>query len=248
MVTQRIAMMPGCVQQAMAPQIDEAVARVLARRGIELVPLAGAGCCGALPHHLGREEDARAWAKRAIQAYEAGGCDGVLITATGCSAHLKDYAHLFLGDPVWEPRARAFAEAAKDFLELDQRRCQAGQRNLRVAYHPACSMTNSLKLSGLGEALLAASGFTLVPFGESHLCCGSAGSYSILQPELSGQLRDRKLAHLRAADPICWCPAISGAFSNWVRRAGAAYRGIAGLGRRRARPCCPLWNSQHPAR
>ena len=105
----------------MAPQIDEAVARVLARRGIELVPLEGAGCCGALPHHLGRDEDARAWAKRAIQAYEAGRYDGVLISATGCSAHLKDYAHLFLGDPVWEPRARAFAEARRIFWNLLRR-------------------------------------------------------------------------------------------------------------------------------
>jgi glycolate oxidase iron-sulfur subunit len=196
----RIALMGGCVQAAMAPQIDEAVARVLARRGIELVPLEGAGCCGALPHHLGRSEDAKAWAKRAIRAYEAGNYDGVLISATGCSAHLKDYTHLFLGDAAWEPRARGFAEAARDFLELvsplDRR-----LHRLRVAYHPACSMTNSLKLSGLGEKLLTASGFTLVPFAESHLCCGSAGSYSILQPDLSGQLRDRKLAHLAAADP-----------------------------------------------
>ena len=196
----RIAIMPGCVQKAMAPQIDEAVARVLARRGIELVPLTGAGCCGALPHHLGRAEDALAWARRAIEAYEAQDCDGILITATGCSAHLKDYAHMFLGDPVWEPRARAFAESAKDFLELVTP-IESRPQTLRVAYHPACSMTNGLKLGGVGEALLAASGFSLVPFGESHLCCGSAGSYSILQPELSGQLRERKLAHLRAADP-----------------------------------------------
>jgi glycolate oxidase iron-sulfur subunit len=225
---QRIALMGGCVQAAMAPQIDEAVARVLARRGIELMPLEGAGCCGALPHHLGRDEDARQWAKRAIQAYEAGRYDGVLISATGCSAHLKDYAHLFLGDVAWEMRARAFAAASVDFLEiasplkqtqtvlplarvsaLEGEMLVAGPRasegrggeNLRVAYHPACSMTNSLRLGGLGEKLLAASGFTLVPFAESHLCCGSAGSYSILQPELSGQLRDRKLAHLAAAEP-----------------------------------------------
>jgi glycolate oxidase iron-sulfur subunit len=184
----------------MAPQIDEAVARVLARRGIELVPLEGAGCCGALPHHLGREEDARAWARRAIAAYEASGFDGVLISATGCSAHMKDYAHLFAGDAVWEPRARAFADAARDFLELVTP-AKNETRNVRVAYHPACSMTNGLKFGGKGEALLAASGFTLVPFGESHLCCGSAGSYSILQPELSGQLKARKLAQIAAADP-----------------------------------------------
>ena len=105
----------------MAPQIDEAVVRVLARRDIALEPLLGAGCCGALPHHLGRTEDARDWARRAIEAYEAGRYDGVLISATGCGAHLKDYAHLFLDDPLWEPRARAFADAAKDLLENSSR-------------------------------------------------------------------------------------------------------------------------------
>jgi glycolate oxidase iron-sulfur subunit len=197
---QRIAIMPGCVQKAMAPQIDEAVTRVLARRGIELVPLAGAGCCGALPHHLGRDAEARDWARRAIEAYEAGAYDGVLITATGCSAQLKDYGHLFAGDPAWEPRASAFAQSARDFLELVTP-LPGKPQSLRVAYHPACSMTNSLKLSGLGEALLTAAGFTLVPFAESHLCCGSAGSYSILQPELSGQLKVRKLAHIAKAAP-----------------------------------------------
>jgi glycolate oxidase iron-sulfur subunit len=196
----RIALMRGCVQAAVAPQIDEAVARVLARRGIELVPLESAGCCGALSHHLGEDDDAKAWARRAIEAYEAGRFDGVMISATGCSAHLKDYAQMFAGDALWEPRARAFAAATKDFLELVSP-MEMGAKALRVAYHPACSMTNGLKLSGLGEKLLAASGFTLVPFAESHLCCGSAGSYAILQPELSEQLRDRKLAHIRAADP-----------------------------------------------
>ncbi len=118
----RIALMPGCVQAAIAPDIDAAVARVLARRGMELVPLEGAGCCGSLVHHLGRSEDAKNWARRAIEAYErAGGADafeGVLITATGCSAHLKDLTHLFLDDPNWLGRARAFSEACRDFLDL----------------------------------------------------------------------------------------------------------------------------------
>jgi glycolate oxidase iron-sulfur subunit len=196
----RIALMPGCVQAALAPEIDEAVARVLARRGIELVPLEGAGCCGALPHHLGRADEARDWARRAIAAFEAGHYDGVLISATGCGAHIKDYTHLFLGDSVWEPRARAFAHSVRDLLEIIAP-LDTAPKNLRVAYHPACSMTNSLKLGGLGEKLLAGSGFTLVPFVESHLCCGSAGSYSILQPDLSGQLKARKLAQLRAAAP-----------------------------------------------
>lgn len=200
-VKQRIAIMPGCVQGALAPQIDGAVARVLARRGIELIALEGSGCCGALPHHMGREDDSRAWAKKAIEAYERGSFDGVLITATGCSAQLKDYAHQFAGDPVWEPRAARFAAAARDFAELCTPMTATPPRALRVAYHPACSLQNSLKLNGTGEAMLEAAGFIVTPFLESNLCCGSAGTYSILQPELSGKLRQRKLGNIAAANP-----------------------------------------------
>jgi glycolate oxidase iron-sulfur subunit len=200
-VKQRIAIMPGCVQGALAPQIDAAVARVLARRGIELIALEGSGCCGALPHHMGREDDSRAWAKKAIEAYERGQFDGVLITATGCSAQLKDYAHQFAGDSVWEPRAAKFAAAARDFAELCTPMTATPPRGLRVAYHPACSLQNSLKLNGTGEAMLEAAGFIVTPFLESNLCCGSAGTYSILQPELSGHLRQRKLGNIMAANP-----------------------------------------------
>ena len=200
-VKQRIAIMAGCVQQALAPQIDVAVGRVLARRGIQLVALEGAGCCGALPHHMGREDESRTFAKRAILAFEAGQYDGVLITATGCSAQLKDIAHQFAGDAEWEPRAKKFAAAAKDFLDLATPVAGKAPADIRVAYHPACSLQNSLKMNGFGEAVLSAAGFTLVPFGEPHLCCGSAGTYSILQPELSQSLRGRKLGNIMAANP-----------------------------------------------
>jgi glycolate oxidase iron-sulfur subunit len=199
-VKQRIAIMAGCVQGALAPQIDGAVGRVLGRRGIELVALEGAGCCGALPHHMGREPDSRAFARRAIEAFERGSYDGVLITATGCSAQLKDYAQQFAGDPVWEPRAAKFAAAARDFAELCTPMTVKPPHPLRVAYHPACSLQNSLKLNGTGEAMLEAAGFTVTPFNESHLCCGSAGTYSILQPDLSSQLRARKLGNIAAAE------------------------------------------------
>ena len=201
----RIALLPGCVQGAMAPQIDAAVARVLARRGFELVPLEGAGCCGSLVHHLGRSEDAKNWARRAIEAFErAGGgeaFEGILITATGCSAHLKDLAHLFLDDPLWLPRARAFAVATRDFLELAAPRPVAERRDLRVTWHAACSLQNGLKLAGKGEALLAAAGFAVATVPEGHLCCGSAGTYSILQPEISQALRARKLDNIAATEP-----------------------------------------------
>lgn len=200
-IVQRIAIMPGCVQGVLAPQIDAAVGRVLARRGIALVALEGAGCCGALPHHMGRDGDSHDWAKKAIAAYERGKFDGVLITATGCSSQLKDYAHQFAGDPVWEPRAKAFAAAARDFLELCTPMAARPARALRVAYHPPCSLMNSLKMDGLSETLLEAAGFHLVPFQERNICCGSAGTYSILQPELSGRLRRRKLGNILAARP-----------------------------------------------
>jgi glycolate oxidase iron-sulfur subunit len=197
----RIALLPGCVQKAMAPQIDAAASRVLSRRGIELVPLAGAGCCGALSHHLGREEEAKNFVKRLITAYEAGSYDGIFISATGCGAYLKELAALFPGDAEWQPRAARFAAAFVDFVELVSPATLKPPQALRVAYHPPCSLQNGLKLNGRSETLLSAAGFTLTPFLESHLCCGSAGSYSILQPELSGVLRARKLSHIAAANP-----------------------------------------------
>ena len=213
-VKQRIAIMPGCVQGALAPQIDGAVGRVLARRGIELVALSGAGCCGALPHHMGREHDSKEWAKKAIMAFERGQYDGVLITATGCSSQLKDYAHQFAGDPVWEPRAAKFAAAARDFAELCTPLTVTPPQALRVAYHPACSLQNSLKLSGVGEALLEAAGFIVTPFAESHLCCGSAGTYSILQSELSKRLLANKVAALESGAPDVAATANIGCLSH----------------------------------
>jgi glycolate oxidase iron-sulfur subunit len=196
----RIALMPGCVQPAIAPQIDQAVARCLVRRGLELVPLEGAGCCGSLVHHLGRSEDAKRWARHAIEAFEhAGGSqtfDGILITATGCSAYLKDLESLFLDEPSWLPRARAFAQAARDFLDLASSSQGAAPRRLRVAWQAPCSLQNGLRLAANGEALLASAGFDVLAIPEGHLCCGSAGSYSILQPEISGRLRARKLGNI----------------------------------------------------
>jgi glycolate oxidase iron-sulfur subunit len=196
----RIALMPGCVQRAIAPQIDQAVARYLARRGIELVPLEGAGCCGSLVHHLGRSEDAKKWARRAIEAFEyAGGSqtfDGVLVTATGCSAHLKDLQNLFLDEPSWLPRALNLSGAARDFIELATTSLGVPTRRLRVAWQAPCSLQNGLRLAEKGEALLSAAGFDTLAIPEGHLCCGSAGSYSILQPEISGRLRARKLGNI----------------------------------------------------
>lgn len=194
-------MLPGCVQKAVMPEIDAAASRVLARRGIELVPLEGAGCCGALSHHLGREDESREFAKTLITAWEAGSYDGIFISATGCGGYLKELQHSFPGDPVWQPRAKKFAAAMIDFVELVPPASVTPPQSLRVAYHPPCSLQNSLKLNGKSEALLAGAGFLLTPFLEPHICCGSAGSYAILQPELSQTLRDRKLGHINAGNP-----------------------------------------------
>jgi glycolate oxidase iron-sulfur subunit len=197
----RIALMPGCVQKAIAPEIDRAVERVLARRGYELVPLTGAGCCGSLVHHLGKDEEAKGWAKRAIEAFELEGpFDGVLITATGCSAYLKHLAHLFAGDPVWAPRAAAFAAKTRDFLDLATPVPRA-PKQVRVAWQAPCSLQNSLKLADAGKAVLKSAGFEVLDIAEGHLCCGSAGSYSILQPEIAGELRTRKLSNIAATKP-----------------------------------------------
>ncbi|HEY2034088.1 MAG TPA: glycolate oxidase subunit GlcF [Rhizomicrobium sp.] len=199
----RIALMPGCVQKALAPEIDEAVARLLSRRNFTLTPLDGAGCCGSLVHHLGREDDARSWAKRAIEAFEISGGDfeAVLITATGCSLHLKNLAHLFADDPQWRNRAARFAAKVKDFSELVSPRGVESPRRLRVAYHAPCSLQHGLRVSSLNETLLTAAGFEVLAIPEGHLCCGSAGSYSILQPELADALRVRKLENIATLEP-----------------------------------------------
>ena len=170
------------------------------RAGFEVCNPAAQGCCGALHAHGGDLARALQLAKTNIAAFQA--TQGpIVVNSAGCGAMLKDYAHQFVSDPVWEPRAAKFAAAARDFAELCTPLAVTPPQPLRVAYHPACSLQNSLKLNGAGEALLEAAGFIVTPFLESHLCCGSAGTYSILQPELSNQLRARKLGHIAAAEP-----------------------------------------------
>jgi glycolate oxidase iron-sulfur subunit len=198
---QRIALLPGCVQQVIAPDIDEAMSRLLARRGISLVPLEGAGCCGALAHHLGREGEARMWAKRLIEAFErATPFEGILITATGCASHINEYEYLFLDDPEWRSRARAFSQKLlppEALLGPPQSRSKS---KLRVALQVPCSQQHGLRWPHAAE-LLQACGFEVLQIPDGHLCCGSAGSYSILQPEIALALRARKLANILAVKP-----------------------------------------------
>jgi len=200
----RIALLTGCVQPALAPQIDEAVARILSRRNIVLIPLEGAGCCGALSNHLGRREEAKILAKRAIAAFERANLqapvDAVLISATGCAAHLKDYPHLFSDDPAWKKRASAFADMISDFSSAAEPRAAQPPRRLKIAYQAPCSLQHGLRHPGFGEAQLRAAGFDVTDIPEGHLCCGSAGSYSILEPDIANALRARKLGNIALLD------------------------------------------------
>jgi glycolate oxidase iron-sulfur subunit len=197
-----IALLPGCVQRVLAPQIDLAAARVLARQGDAVRALPKSGCCGALAFHMGKADEARTLARALMAAVESGSPQAAIVlnTASGCAAFLKEYPRLFLGESD-EARAKAFAAKVRDFSELvsDVKELEAVPQSLRVAYHPPCSLQHGQRLKGQAEAALQACGFTLMPFAEEHLCCGSAGSYSLLQPEISAVLRARKLAALNAS-------------------------------------------------
>ncbi len=208
----RMVMPTGCVQPALKPTINEATARLLTRHGVEVVIPAGQGCCGALVQHMGEEEKARAFARANIDAWwpvfaGEGGLDAVVINASGCGSTIKDYGHLLAGDPAYGDKAKVLAEKARDITEvLSDLGLKApvgapGAEALRVAYHSACSLQHGQRVREAPKTLLRQAGFDVQEIAESHLCCGSAGTYSILQPELSRQLRDRKVTNLEATKP-----------------------------------------------
>ncbi|HMI96165.1 MAG TPA: glycolate oxidase subunit GlcF [Micropepsaceae bacterium] len=201
----RILLLPGCVQRTLAPGIDAAATRVLAREDMRVERLERSGCCGALAYHLGKAEMGKEYARKVIRAYEEesakGGVDAVLITASGCSAFLKDYPRVFADEPEWKRRAEGFAAKVKDFTELARPAAAPAAAVAAapvIAFHPPCTLQHGQKISGRGETLLSAAGFRLAPIPDAHLCCGSAGSYSLLQPEIADQLRARKLAAIRS--------------------------------------------------
>jgi glycolate oxidase iron-sulfur subunit len=193
----RILLLKGCVQSVLAPQIDEAAKRVFARAGMNTTPLSG--CCGSLAYHLGQEAIAIAAAKRVIAAFEASNADAFSITASGCASFLKDYPRVLADEPEWAARAKDFAAKVKDFSELAEPTLSTRTIDApTIAYHPPCSLQHGQRLQGNGEALLTAAGFRLAPIPDAHLCCGSAGSYSLLHPAIAGELRARKLAAIRS--------------------------------------------------
>ena len=207
----RMLIMEGCVQPALAPQTDVAMARVLDRIGIMAVAVRGGGCCGAMPFHLNEHVEARALARRNVDAWWPAitdGAEAIVVTASGCGVMVKDYAHLLADDPAYAKKAARIAELARDPVEVvgaEWKRIAPkiamDRGSERVAFHSPCTLQHGLKLRGQVEELLRAIGHELVPVADSHLCCGSAGTYSILQPELAGQLRRQKLVALQAERP-----------------------------------------------
>ena len=204
----RVALLSGCAQQALRPQINEATVRLLARHGCEVVVAAGMGCCGGIFHHMGWQERTRQAAKANIIAWErvipGGGLDAIVFNASGCGVMLKDYGHLLRDDPAWAGRAARIAALCRNISEvmLDLGlRPPVVRTGQRVTYHMACTMQHGLGLRTLAKTLLAQAGFVVAEPAEGHICCGSAGVYSVLQPEISDRLVRRKVANLAATAP-----------------------------------------------
>ncbi|MDA1101894.1 MAG: glycolate oxidase subunit GlcF [Proteobacteria bacterium] len=212
----RVALLTGCAQRVLDPGINAATVRLLTRLGCDVVVAEGAGCCGALTHHMGREGEAMASIRANVAAWTAEldgeGLDAVVINASGCGTTIKDYGHILAADPDWAAPARRIAELALDVTELVQRlelpappkADRQGDREaprLKVAYHAACSLQHGQKITTLPKQLLEQAGFTVMDVPEGHLCCGSAGTYNLLQPELAGRLLERKAGHIASLTP-----------------------------------------------
>lgn len=198
----------GCVQSVTTPDTNATTARVLDRLGIRLVEAPAAGCCGAMSHHFAATAEAGQMMRRNIDAwwpFIEQGAEAILVTASGCGAFVKEYGKLLAGDPDYRDRAARVSELARDPAEVLQ------QENLevlgidgngrRVAYHPPCTLQHGQQLPEIVESILMRLGYRLTPVQDKHLCCGSAGTYSITQPQLAQQLRDNKLAALNAGRP-----------------------------------------------
>ncbi len=207
----RVALLMGCAQQVLRPQINDMTIELLTRQGVEVVLARGEGCCGALVHHMGRDEAAKAFARKNILAWEHAAVeaplDAILITASGCGTTVKDYGHMLAHDPAYAERAKAISALAKDITEfladMIDIGAPEGWSDIRVAYHSACSMQHGQRVNAQPRQLLRDAGFSVVEIAEGHICCGSAGTYNLLQPEIAGELRERKLANISATKPDC---------------------------------------------
>ncbi len=202
----RVALMTGCAQKALNTDINDATIRLLTRLGCDVVIPRGMGCCGALTHHMGREADAHASAAANIRAWVAemdgGGLDAIVINTSGCGTTVKDYGHMFRNDPLAADAARVSAiarDVSEVLVRLDME--PEADKGLTVAYHAACSLQHGQQIKDHPKTLLKRAGFRVVEPADSHLCCGSAGTYNLMQPEISGQLKARKVQTLEAKSP-----------------------------------------------
>ena len=201
-------MLAGCAQQVLGPQVNEATVRLLNRLGVEVVVARPRGCCGALVHHMGRTEASHAQAKTMIDAWiaeaDGRGLDAIVINASGCGTTVKDYGHMFRDDPARAEKAARVSALAQDITEFLARLDMSGVRapaETAVTYHSACSMQHGQQIKAAPVDLLRNAGFAVKEPAEGHLCCGSAGTYNMLQPELAGRLKARKIANLRHTQP-----------------------------------------------
>jgi glycolate oxidase iron-sulfur subunit len=205
----RVALLQGCAQQVLAPRINQAAINVLTRHGIEVVLVKDEQCCGALTHHMGRDDDALARARANVTAWIAedrsDGLDAILVTTSGCGTVIKDYGYLLREDRDFAGPAADVSALAKDiseYLAALELKPQAGpHRDVVVAYHSACSLQHGQKITQAPKDLLSKNGFVVKDVPESHLCCGSAGTYNLLQPDIATRLRDRKLANIASVKP-----------------------------------------------
>jgi len=204
--TMRVALMTGCAQKALNTDINDATIRLLTRLGAEVVVAEGAGCCGALTHHMGKEDESHATAAKNIRAWakemDNGGLDAIVINTSGCGTTVKDYGHMFRNDALAEDAARVSAiamDVSEILMKLDM---PEGEENgTKVAYHAACSLQHGQQIKTFPKDLLKKAGFTVLEPADSHLCCGSAGTYNLMQPEISKQLKARKVQTLEALTP-----------------------------------------------
>jgi len=204
----RVALLAGCINPVLAPTTNEAAIRLLNRHGVEVVIAAGESCCGSLAHHMGREEQALAQARNNIDAWsreiDGGGLDAILITVSGCGTAVKDYGFMLRTDAAYAAKAARVSGLTKDvseYLATLDLKSDTAKRPLTVAYHAACSLQHGQKVTREPKDLLCKFGFVVKDVPEGHLCCGSAGTYNILQPALAERLRERKIGNIERLNP-----------------------------------------------
>ena len=204
----RVALLTGCVQQVLGPQINDATVRLLTRLGAEVVIPPDMGCCGALTFHMGERQHSLKLMQRAIEVWhrelETGGLDAIVLNTSGCGTAIKEYDHIFRHDPQWADKAKAVVERVRDVSEVVAQLGLGAANNapaLKVAYHDACSLQHGQHVTEPPRQLLKAAGFEVVEVPEGHICCGSAGTYNMLRPQLAQQLQARKVEHIASVAP-----------------------------------------------